>query len=106
MPDKLTTWRVLDVVMSLLLAIVTALLSWNLKTTYSHGMKLSEIDGNRFTAGDGLEVWKEISAIRTELAMLPREVPPQWFIDDVGDLKRALESLDQRVRGIERKMPK
>jgi ubiquinone biosynthesis protein UbiJ len=103
--DKLTTWRVLDVVMGLLLTVVTGLVGWNLKMTVAHGQIIASIQGNRFTSEHGLEVWREIARIREQLAMMPREVPPKWFIEDVKELKNTINSIDNRLRRIETRMP-
>lgn len=38
---------------------------------FENGASIREMQANRFTSGDGLEVWKEIGSIRNDLAKLP-----------------------------------
>jgi hypothetical protein len=102
-PNTVVTWRVLDVVMSLLLTIVTGLLTWDLKTTIHHGTSIAKMQAQLFTSDDGLEVWNQIAAIREQLAGIPTEVPPRWFLAEVNELKDRLESIEVRVRNIERR---
>lgn len=56
---------------------------------------------NRFTSSDGLEVWKEISNMRTLLAAIPKETPPKWFIDRVDKMEQTInhriDALEQRI---------
>lgn len=94
-------WRIVDTVIALLLTVALALGAWQARTTISHGQQLAGIEANRFTAGDGLDVWKEISSIRTEIATLPREVPPNWFLQRVDRIETRLDAIDGRLIVIE-----
>ena len=93
MPTTNTTWRVLDVVTSLLLTIVTALVTWNLRTTVSHGEVIAELRARQFTVDDGLRAWEEIAAIREMIAGLP----PDKFVQRVDDLEARIRELERRV---------
>lgn len=61
---------------------------------------LAEIKGNRFTSSDGLAVWKEIAQIREQIAKLPNEFPPKWFIERLDKLE---QSMDRRLSSLEAK---
>jgi hypothetical protein len=53
-------------------------------------------EANRFTNEDGLKVWREIAAIREQIAGLPREVPPKWFVERVDRIEaRQAQILDE-----------
>ena len=69
--------------------------------TVTNTVRLSVIEGNRFTAEDGLEVWREIASIRTDLASMPREVPPQWFVARVDRIDDALLRIHRRLEELE-----
>jgi len=58
---------------------------------------MAETKGNRFTAADGLAVWKEISSIKQEIATIPKEAPPKWFKDMVDDLQDSVDNLESKV---------
>lgn len=47
-------------------------------------VSVAKIQANRFTSAHGLEVWKEIAAIRETIAALP----PDRFEDEVAELAR------------------
>lgn len=94
------TWEVLQVLMGVLLAIVTALSAWTGTTLVSHGQRLSTIEANRHTTEDALElnkatakeflaVWQEIATVRGEASKAPDEVI-RW-----------LERIERRVDKLE-----
>ena len=60
-------------------------------------VQVLNISTNRFTSKDGLEVWKEIAAIKQELASMPKEVPAPWFKAQVDELKADLAALTRSV---------
>lgn len=57
----------------------------------------AETSGNRFTSGDALAVWKEIAEIKTQIASMPKEVPPQWFVQRVDRLESSLNANGQKI---------
>ena len=63
----------------------------------ANAQDLAEIKGNRFSAQDGLTVWKEIAAVRSEMAELPQESPPAWFIEHVRALEATVSELTREV---------
>lgn len=65
--------------------------------TYNNANRLTAIEANRFTAADGLEVWKEIAKIREEMATIPRENPPAWFVARMDCLETQIRDLSKVV---------
>lgn len=59
---NLPLWKMLEIVILLLLAINTGLTGWSLNKAVSMSERISTMEANRFTASDGLEVWKALSA--------------------------------------------
>jgi hypothetical protein len=57
----------------------------------------AETAGNRFTAGDGAAVWREIAAIRESIAKMPTEVPPRWFVERVDKIDARLGKIEEKV---------
>lgn len=47
-------------------------------------ISVTAIEANRFTARDGLDVWKEIGELKRQI---PSESPPKWFIERVDRLE-------------------
>jgi len=66
-----------------------------------HGIdkRVVAIEASRFTAEDGLAVWKGINECKAQIAKLPTEVPPKWFIDRVDKLEKKIDALAAEVRG-------
>lgn len=57
----------------------------------------AETSGNRFTSTDGKEVWKEIAAIREQIATMPNKLPPTWFVERVDKIDSRLAIIEQRI---------
>lgn len=122
MPEKLgelngkwTAWfKLAQVLQPFVMAMISALFCvvwWN-------SMALAEIKGNRYTSEDARKVenrWNanlldvigkmdlafirfddRIDAIELNVARLPSEVPPTWFRDEVRDIEKRLERLEQK----------
>jgi len=51
---------------------------------------VAAIKANRFTSSDGMEVWKQMSAME---ARIPTEVPPKWFKEEVDDIAAAQKAI-------------
>ncbi|MCP5059020.1 MAG: hypothetical protein GY937_20135 [bacterium] len=60
-------------------------------TAVAHEVRLSTIENNRFTDKDGMELERRIM----------QGVPPEWFREDVSEIKTRLDSIDSRLRKIE-----
>jgi hypothetical protein len=78
-----------DSVIGALLTVTLTVAGWTAKTVQAMSVELAEIKANRFTNHDGLAVWKEISSIRNEIAKLPSEAPPAWFVERVQGIEQA-----------------
>jgi hypothetical protein len=71
--------------------------------TISNTTRLGAIEGNRFTSDDGLEIWQAIADIRADMASIPRESPPAWFVQRVDRIDGALLRINTRLEGLEGK---
>lgn len=85
----------LRITLGVVIAINITLTTWLCTTAVDQGKELSAITANRFTAENGLGVWREIAAIREAM---PKEVPPIWFIERVDRLE---STLTQRIKDVE-----
>jgi hypothetical protein len=88
----------LEIAITALVAINMALTGWCLTQVVDIKTDLASIKGNRFTSGDGLVVWKEIAAIREQMAKLPDQYPPKWWVERQDkfetDMKVRLDKLE------------
>jgi hypothetical protein len=69
--------------------------------TVSNTVRLAVIEGNRFTSEDGLELWREVASIRADMAALPQEAPPAWFLERVDRIDEALLRIHVRLEELE-----
>ena len=83
-------------VITLCLAGVSALVAWNCAVIFRHEKELVAISNSRFTATDGLTVWKELANIRETIAKLPKDFPPPDYV----------KMTEQRFNGIESRVAK
>lgn len=99
-------------VINSLMSILIALTMYYISTLNTKIEKLSDslhtietqvvaTSSNRFTSTDGLEVWKEISNIRSVVASMPKETPPKWFIDRVDKMEL---SINERISKLEQRI--
>lgn len=63
---------------------------------------VAAIQANRFTSEHGLEVWKEIAAIRETIAALP----PDRFEDKVDELAKNQQLILQELAVLKERLPK
>ena len=68
----------------------------------SNTTRLAAIEANRFTADDGLAVWQEIADIREDMARMPTEVPPAWFIQRVDRIDDEIQRIHDRLDAIDK----
>jgi hypothetical protein len=83
-------WRILDIILS---AAVTLQMAINVKLLQD----VAAMKGNRFTSQDGLEVWKEIALIKEDIAGIPDEIPPTWFLSEVKAIEEKLDKIDDKM---------
>ena len=69
--------------------------SWAAVNSVDNSKRISVIEGNRFTAADGLDIWKEIGKIKEILAQMPKEVPPKWFLDRFNVLEQKVDKIQE-----------
>lgn len=60
----------------------------------------AEVSGTRFTSHDGQQVWQKIADLQREMATLPKEVPPKWFVDRVALLESKVDKNAQELADI------
>ena len=77
--------------------IVLLLQAATLTAVVSLATDVAEIRGNRFTSGDGLQVWKEIAAIQSEIAGMPHESPAPSVTAALIAIKKELEAVHDKV---------
>ena len=59
--------------------------------------EMSSVQSNYITACDALLLWKGINQNSERIAELPKEVPPQWFIERVDKIEASLEKIKDRL---------
>lgn len=85
-------WKVLEIVILVLLSISVGLSGWNLSKTVDLGERIAAIEANRFTAKDGLEVWRELGKKADS-----DNVPPPEVIRRLDSLERQLEKVNGKL---------
>jgi hypothetical protein len=86
-----------------LTATVKQLANFNIRIT-DNEKKIGSIRANRFTSFEGKEmmseisaVWKEIAHIKEQVAGIPKETPPAWFLERVNKLEDSVEKLSDSL---------
>lgn len=99
-------WRLLDVVFGLLLLVTSGSVGFAVKSGVElHkeveviNSRLVAVEASRFTASDGLAVWKEIADVRERIARMPTEVPPAWFVERVDKIEERLGKIEGMMGG-------
>lgn len=95
--DKQLLARLMNGIMVIFCSIAVGLSGWCLKTVVSVSEQIAEMRGNRFTSGDGLEVWKAIHQLRADMAVIPKDNPPAWFKERVDKLENTLQDSITKV---------
>ena len=88
----------------LILTVTLILMGWTFQKASANEdlmtavkLDVARIQANRFTAANGLDVWKEIAAIKESMATIPREVPPAWFVLRIDKLEERLERIERAI---------
>jgi len=86
-----------------LTATVKQLANYNIRIT-DNEKKIGAVQANRFTSFEGKEmmseisaVWKEIAHIKGQVAGIPKETPPAWFLERVNKLEDSVKELSGSV---------
>lgn len=80
-------FKVCTVLIPIITLCATALVSLAIRNE----SRLTALESNRFTAANGLEVWKAIAGLKEEIVTLPTKMPPPWFISRVDKIEQNLE---------------
>lgn len=86
-----------NIIYKVSLASLVALCGWLALEVINLKGSVAAINGNRFTARDGMAIHAELSDIREEFAKIPNEVPPQWFLTDVRELAVDVREVQQKI---------
>lgn len=62
--------------------------------------RVAAIEASRFTAEQGMEMWREIATLK---ARLPESFPPAETLKCLDRLERQVIAIDERVRALEKK---
>lgn len=92
--DRLDGLRETDAALSLTLSEATARLD----------KRVAVIEGNRFSSADGLALWEQIASIKERIAMMPTEVPPAWFLDEVRETQRIMREVQAELSGVKERL--
>jgi lipopolysaccharide biosynthesis protein len=116
MPD-MTKEKIAFWAMPAVVSVLTAIIAW--QSIRMIGMiddldarmqaqekRAAAVDASRFTATDGKEVWREIAAIREQIAKMPNELPPKWFVQRVDSLDTQLQRNGDTLKDIEKRLMK
>ncbi len=100
-PSKISAGQILLSFAAIVLAGVTALQGWSLATIIEHGKVIATIRANYVTHQDFAE-------IKTQLAALPSQFPPQWMLDqderDRANTKAWRDRIENKIDVIEAKV--
>ena len=69
------------------------------------------IKSNRFIDADSAklykelkDLWMQISSIKQDIAAMPNEIPPQWFMKQVEELSKQVRANGESIKRIEAKI--
>lgn len=81
----------------LLQVVVVSLTTYILVEVSALGKSVAALEIDCLHSRDGLEIWREIGDLKEQIAGIPKDNPPQWFVDQVSDLKEAIRRIDERI---------
>lgn len=102
MGQKLDATKFLLWACGILVSVNVSLIGYTALLLHSLDVRLSVMEGNRWTAKDGAIVYSEIAGLTERFASLPKEYPPQWVRETVRDHQRRIEKLEDRLSKTER----
>ena len=86
------TWKIVDTISKLLLAVVLGILGYIYSRIDEHSRAIAVIDATQFTASDGYEMMQSLL------------VPPIWLREDLDAIREELQQLRAQIRVIEAKI--
>lgn len=103
-PEQL--FKVLLFACGLLSSIAISLAGWVASEVVGLGRDVASISSSRCTSADCSHIRESVSDLRAQLSVIPKEVPPKWFLDKVNaqDLRHTAKSheLERRIEALER----
>lgn len=104
--------KLLPIFCGALITISISLSSWTMKEVVDLRSKMAVIEANQFTNADGLTVWKEIAALKQDVAIDSQKIaslplhPHPWFVDQVKSMENRinlrLEKVEEKIDKIPR----
>lgn len=113
--EQQNTWalRVIDMVIGVVLVLAMFIVKGinddqkQMAVTQSRILeRMAAIEASRFTATDGLDVWKAMASIKEQIASMPTEVPPPWFKEQVDGIGARLDRIEIRLNVMDRERHK
>lgn len=89
---KPNPWTILGWILNAMAAIALTVAGAVASQVRDMDNRIVRIEASRFTAEHGREVWKEIAAIKEDVARLPLSLPPVWFVSRVDRLDEAIKA--------------
>lgn len=90
------------------IALAPILLSGNIAFMGWLTQKITAMDGrvtvlevSSVTNKDALATWTAIAEIKQDVARMPNEMPPKWFVERVDRLERKLDDNAARMQALE-----
>lgn len=91
-PSKTFLWAC-----GLLITVNISLVGYTASLLHGLDVRISVIEGNRWTAKDGALVFDRIAKINSALSKLPDEIPPTWFREIVAENRSRIKELEKRA---------
>jgi hypothetical protein len=83
-------FRAFRIILDLLIAIALLGVVWVGGTVIDLDKRIVAIEANRFTQEDAADLQKQIAG-------LPSQAPPSWFLDRVEKLEDRIEAIDAKL---------
>lgn len=90
--------RITVIVFGIVGTVMMTVTGWAINKIYDFEKRITTIESNRFTSGDANELLKLMMEIQREMATIPKEVPPKWFVDRVNGLDDRLQKVERQGR--------
>lgn len=89
-------------IVQIALALSLPVIGWLFAQVIELENRVTTIEATYLTSRDGQQIAEQLSMVWQELAKMPNESPPRWFVDRVNKLESSLNEINTRVREIER----
>ena len=97
--DKSTAARIIAILISIYILSTIGWCGWMSNKLISLEKFQAETSGNRFTSGDGKEVWMSIAQIKADIEIVKHadNPPQQWLLDRVNRLENEINQNHKEV---------